>query len=73
VRRGSQLWCTPVISALGKLRQEDHEFEASCLKNQKTKTTPNPKPKPKTKENNKITAQVLINLYSCATMITIQF
>jgi hypothetical protein len=22
-------WCTPVIPALGKLRQEDHEFEAS--------------------------------------------
>jgi hypothetical protein len=33
-------WCMPVISALGRLRQEDHEFEVSlgyivklCLKN----------------------------------------
>jgi hypothetical protein len=22
-------WCTPIISALGRLRQEDHKFEVS--------------------------------------------
>jgi hypothetical protein len=24
-------WNTPVVPALGRLRQEDHEFEAQCI------------------------------------------
>jgi hypothetical protein len=38
-------WCTPIIPALGRLRQEDHEFKASlgytqkpCLKKRKKPT-----------------------------------
>jgi hypothetical protein len=49
-------WCTPVIPALGKLRQEDCEFQASldytvrsCLKKKKKK-----KKKKPTNKTNKI-------------------
>jgi hypothetical protein len=28
-KKTGQVWCTPVIPALGRLRQEDCEFEAS--------------------------------------------
>jgi hypothetical protein len=62
-----QWWCTPLIPALGRQRQEDHEFEASLVYRVSSRTARATQRNPVSKKKQKTRPGVVAHTFNPST------